>query len=90
MTDLTTNAALAIAPQAGGATTPALALRDVRRSYGRGAGQVVALDGVTLEVPTHTWTAVMGPSGPASRPCCTWPPGSSAPTTARCGWRDTT
>jgi putative ABC transport system ATP-binding protein len=46
-----------------GATTPALALHDVRRVYGRGAGRVAALDGVSLEVPAHTWTAVMGPSG---------------------------
>jgi putative ABC transport system ATP-binding protein len=42
---------------------PALALHDVRRTYGRGPGKVTALDGVTLDVPTHTWTAVMGPSG---------------------------
>jgi putative ABC transport system ATP-binding protein len=42
---------------------PALALHDVRRTYGRGANQVTALDGVSLEVPAHTWTAVMGPSG---------------------------
>ncbi len=43
--------------------SPALALRDVRRSYGRGANTVTALDGVSLMVPPHTWTAVMGPSG---------------------------
>jgi putative ABC transport system ATP-binding protein len=48
---------------ASGATTPTLALHDVRRSYGRGAGTVTALDGVSLEVPARTWTAVMGPSG---------------------------
>jgi putative ABC transport system ATP-binding protein len=41
----------------------ALALHDVRRTYGRGGSAVTALDGVTLEVPAHTWTAVMGPSG---------------------------
>ncbi len=40
-----------------------LVLRDVSRRFGRGAGRVVALDGVSLEVPAHTWTAVMGPSG---------------------------
>ncbi len=53
------------APAVAGAdpTPPALVLRDVRRTYGRGAGKVTALDGVTLEVPPHTWTAVMGPSG---------------------------
>ena len=42
---------------------PVLTLHDVSRSYGRGAGRVVALDGVSLEVPARTWTAVMGPSG---------------------------
>ena len=42
---------------------PALALHDVRRTYGRGSNRVTALDGVTLDVPAHTWTAVMGPSG---------------------------
>ncbi|MGC4111021.1 MAG: ABC transporter ATP-binding protein, partial [Nocardioides sp.] len=30
---------------------------------GRGQNRVTALDGVSLEVPAHTWTAVMGPSG---------------------------
>ena len=29
---------------------PALALHDVRRTYGRGPGKVTALDGVTLDV----------------------------------------
>jgi putative ABC transport system ATP-binding protein len=42
---------------------PALALHDVRRSYGRGGNRVNALDGISLQVPAHTWTAVMGPSG---------------------------
>jgi putative ABC transport system ATP-binding protein len=44
-------------------TDVALSLQEVRRSYGKGAGRVTALDGVSLEVPAHTWTAVMGPSG---------------------------
>jgi len=44
-------------------TVVALSLQGVRRSYGRGAGRVTALDGVSLDVPAHTWTAVMGPSG---------------------------
>jgi putative ABC transport system ATP-binding protein len=42
---------------------PALHLHDVRRTYGRGPNRVNALDGVSLAVPAHTWTAVMGPSG---------------------------
>ncbi|MGC4112753.1 MAG: ATP-binding cassette domain-containing protein [Nocardioides sp.] len=45
------------------APEPMLALQDVRRTYGRGQNRVPALDGVSLEVPAHTWTAVMGPSG---------------------------
>ena len=42
---------------------PAVALRDVRKVHGRGDGAVVALDGITLELPAGTFTAVMGPSG---------------------------
>jgi putative ABC transport system ATP-binding protein len=45
------------------ASVPALSLHDVRRTYGRGSSSVTALDGVSLVVPVHTWTAVMGPSG---------------------------
>jgi putative ABC transport system ATP-binding protein len=41
-----------------------LDIHDVRKTY-RGGGEkpVVALDGVTLQVPGGTFTAVMGPSG---------------------------
>ncbi|MEV0747436.1 ABC transporter ATP-binding protein [Streptomyces sp. NBC_01220] len=41
----------------------AVRLRSVSRSYGRNTGAVTALDGVTLDVPRGTFTAVMGPSG---------------------------
>ncbi|MFI6892972.1 ABC transporter ATP-binding protein [Streptomyces sp. NPDC050256] len=41
----------------------AVRLRSVTRSYGRKTGAVTALDGVTLDVPRGTFTAVMGPSG---------------------------
>ncbi|MFI6609439.1 ABC transporter ATP-binding protein [Streptomyces sp. NPDC050507] len=41
----------------------AVRLRSVTRSYGRNTGTVTALDGVTLDVPRGTFTAVMGPSG---------------------------
>jgi putative ABC transport system ATP-binding protein len=46
-------------------TTPASAvgLRDVRKVYGRGDGAVVALDGVSVQLPLGSFTAVMGPSG---------------------------
>jgi putative ABC transport system ATP-binding protein len=41
----------------------AVRLRQVRRSFGSGAGAVCALDGVDLDFPVGTFTAVMGPSG---------------------------
>ncbi|HJS97073.1 MAG TPA: ABC transporter ATP-binding protein [Solirubrobacteraceae bacterium] len=44
-------------------TGEAVALRDVRKVYGRGEGAVVALDGISLGLPVGSFTAVMGPSG---------------------------
>jgi putative ABC transport system ATP-binding protein len=44
-------------------TTPAIAVRDVRRVYGKGEGEVVALDGVSLDIAPGSFTAIMGPSG---------------------------
>jgi putative ABC transport system ATP-binding protein len=41
----------------------AVALHDVRKVYGRDAGAVVALDGVSITLGTGSFTAVMGPSG---------------------------
>ncbi|MER7724605.1 ABC transporter ATP-binding protein [Streptomyces sp. NPDC096323] len=41
----------------------AVRLRSVTRSYGTNTGAVTALDGVCLDVPRGTFTAVMGPSG---------------------------
>src|SRR3954466_1721086 len=38
-------------------------LDDVVRVFGRGDGQVRALDGVTLSMARGTFTAIMGPSG---------------------------
>ncbi|GGQ06427.1 putative ABC transport system ATP-binding protein [Actinomadura coerulea] len=48
-----------------GQRTPgeALRLEDVRRVYGPEGNRVVALDGVSLSLPTGSFTAVMGPSG---------------------------
>jgi putative ABC transport system ATP-binding protein len=42
---------------------PSVALRDVRKLYGRGEGAVVALDGVSVRLAAGSFTAVMGPSG---------------------------
>jgi putative ABC transport system ATP-binding protein len=44
------------------ARTPAVDLEDVRRTY-RVGRPVTALDGVSLELPRGSYTAVMGPSG---------------------------
>jgi putative ABC transport system ATP-binding protein len=44
-------------------SVPTVALRDVRKVYGRGEGSVVALDGVSVRLAAGTFTAVMGPSG---------------------------
>jgi putative ABC transport system ATP-binding protein len=44
-------------------TSAAAAALDVRKTYGAGDTKVVALDGVTLEVPTGSFVAIMGPSG---------------------------
>nr|WP_035875205.1 ABC transporter ATP-binding protein [Kitasatospora cheerisanensis] len=46
-----------------GAGLPAIELRGVRRSYGRGAGVVHALGGIDLALAAGSFTAVMGPSG---------------------------
>src|SRR5579859_7253510 len=44
-------------------STAAVALRDVRKVYGRGEGAVVALDGVSAALFPGSFTALMGPSG---------------------------
>ena len=49
-------------PKASG-SAPAVALRDVRKAYGRGEGAVVALDGVNAALSAGSFTAIMGPSG---------------------------
>ena len=49
-----------VAPQV---TTPAIALRDIRKVYGKGEAAVTALDGVSLDIEPGSFTAIMGPSG---------------------------
>jgi putative ABC transport system ATP-binding protein len=44
-------------------TTAMISLREVRREYGAGPQRVTALDGVTVDLPAGSFTAVMGPSG---------------------------
>jgi putative ABC transport system ATP-binding protein len=45
--------------------------QDAVKVYGKGQTEVRALDRVTVEFATGRFTAIMGPSGPASPPCCT-------------------
>jgi putative ABC transport system ATP-binding protein len=42
---------------------PAVSLRDVRKVHGEGDGAVVALEGVSVDLPAGSFTAIMGPSG---------------------------
>ena len=42
---------------------PAARVRDLHKSYGSGAAQVRALDGVSLDIENAEFTAAMGPSG---------------------------
>ena len=60
---MTTTVPLAPAPPARAAAPPAARTIDATKVYGRGDTEVRALDGVSVEVPTATFTAVMGPSG---------------------------
>ena len=44
-------------------STAGIALHEVRKVYGSGENTVSALDGVTIELPQRSFTAIMGPSG---------------------------
>ncbi len=44
-------------------TATAASARDAVKIYGRGATEVRALDGVDVDFPSSTFTAIMGPSG---------------------------
>lgn len=54
----------------------AVRLIDVRKVYGTAGNPVTALDGVTLSLPSGSFTAVMGPSGSGRAPSCTVRPAS--------------
>src|SRR5256714_2907941 len=55
--------AVASAARVPDVAVPAVALRDVRKVYGKGDNAVVALDGVTIDLAPGSFTAIMGPSG---------------------------
>jgi putative ABC transport system ATP-binding protein len=52
-----------LAPPGAVVRAPAVALREVRKVHGRGDGEVVALNGVTVGLAAGSFTAIMGPSG---------------------------
>src|SRR5258707_8671738 len=44
-------------------TAPAARAENLTKTYGSGASAVSAVAGVSIEIPTATFTSVMGPSG---------------------------
>ena len=49
--------------QASGMTSDTISLQQVRKVYGHGEGAVMALDALSLTLPSRSFTAIMGPSG---------------------------
>lgn len=45
------------------ATPPAAEARNLTKVYGTGGNRVAAVEGISLQLPARTFTAVMGPSG---------------------------
>jgi putative ABC transport system ATP-binding protein len=43
--------------------TPLVSIRDLRKTYQRGAERVEVLHGIDLEIPEGDFVALMGPSG---------------------------
>jgi len=76
------------APRVSG-SVPAVALRDVRKVYGRGEGAVVALDGVSAALPPGSFTAIMGPSGSGKSTFLNVAAGLDRPTTGSVALGDT-
>jgi putative ABC transport system ATP-binding protein len=61
-------------------TTPALVLTDVRKVYGSGGNETVALDRATLTVGADEIVALVGPSGSGKTTLCSIAGGILAPT----------
>src|SRR6516165_9557080 len=70
------------------ASAPVVALRDVRKVYGRGEGAVVALDGVSVALAAGSFTAVMGPSGSGKSTFLNVAAGLDRPTSGTVGLGD--
>jgi putative ABC transport system ATP-binding protein len=70
-------------------SSPAVALRDVRKVYGRGESAVVALDGVSAALSPGSFTAIMGPSGSGKSTFLNVAAGLDRPTSGRVVLGDT-
>jgi putative ABC transport system ATP-binding protein len=70
-------------------STGAIALREVRKVYGGGEGTVTALDGVTVELPSRSFTAIMGPSGSGKSTLLHVAAGLDRPTSGTVAFGDT-
>src|SRR6185437_5440714 len=68
---------------------PAVALRDVRKVYGRGEGAVVALNGVSAALFPGSFTAIMGPSGSGKSTFLNMTAGLDRPTSGSVAFGDT-
>jgi len=69
--------------QASRTGAPAVRLEAVSRVYGKGAGAVHALRGVSITLPYGSFTAVMGPSGSGKSTLLQTAAGLDRPTTGR-------
>jgi putative ABC transport system ATP-binding protein len=81
------NSTLRTSTTAAGA--PVVALRDVRKVYGRGEGAVAALDGVTIALGAGSFTALMGPSGSGKSTFLNVAAGLDRPTSGTVGLGET-
>jgi putative ABC transport system ATP-binding protein len=70
-------------------STGAISLREVRKVYGSGEGTVTALDGVTVELPSRSFTAIMGPSGSGKSTLLHVAAGLDRPTSGTVAFGDT-
>jgi putative ABC transport system ATP-binding protein len=72
-----------IGPVTASRNAPMVILDDLVRVFGRGEGEVRALDGVTLALERGTFTAVMGPSGSGKSTLLQLAAGLDRPTSGR-------
>ena len=80
MNDITLDPSAAASPDDG---SPALEMEAVRKVYGSGDNEVVALDHVTLSLANDEIVALVGPSGSGKTTLCSIAGGILSPTSGR-------